>query len=92
MYILKLILIGIFVVFLAVIGVAVVGVAFNLLRSLFWLAVIGFAAVMLWKLFGTKESRPVEKIEEQGKLQNTELTLEEYKRKLEAQLGKDSKS
>jgi hypothetical protein len=92
MYILKLILIGILVVFLAFIGLALVGVAFSLLKYLFWLAVIGFVAVMLWKMFGPKGGTQEEKIETQDKLQNTELTIEEYKRKLEAQLRKDSKT
>ena len=92
MYILKLILIGILVVFLAFIGLALVGVAFSLLKSLFWLAAIGFVAVMLWKMFSPKETRQVEKVEAQGKLESSELTLEEYKRKLEAQLRKDSKT
>jgi hypothetical protein len=90
-----LILIGILVVILAFIGLALFSMAFSLLKYLFWLAVIGFVAVMLWKMFGpkggTREERE-EKIETQDKLQNTELTLEEYKRKLEAQLRKDSKT
>lgn len=95
MYILKLILIGILVVFLAFIALALVGVAFSLLKYLFWLAVIGFVAVMLWKMFGPKGGTREEKIETQpgqGRLQNSELTLEEYKRKLEAQLRNDSKT
>ena len=93
MYILKLILIGILVVFLAFIALALVGVAFSLLKYLFWLAVIGFVAVMLWKMFGPKGGTREEKIEtQQGRLQNSEQTLEEYKRKLEAQLRNDSKT
>jgi len=83
---LKLILIGIVVVFLAFTSMALVGVAISLLRSLFWLAVIGLGAVILWKMFGPQGAKQVEDVEPQDKLQNNELTLEEYKRKLEAQL------
>jgi len=92
MYILKYILIGILVVFLALIGLTMVSAAFSLLKYLFWLAVIGFVAVMLWRMFVPKGARQEEKQEAQGKLQDAELTLEEYKRKLEAQLRNDSKT
>lgn len=87
---LKIILIGIVVVFLAFTGLWLVGVAISLFRSLFWLFVIGLAAMALWKMFGPKGASQVEDVKPQNKLQNTELTLEEYKRKLEAQLRKDS--
>jgi len=87
---LKIILIGIVVVFLAFTGLALVGVAIGLLRSLFWLFVIGLAAVVLWKMFGPQQDEQAEKVKPQDKLQNTELTLEEYKRKLEAQLKQDA--
>lgn len=83
---LKIILIGILVVFLAFTGMALVGMAFSLFRSLFWLFVIGLAAMALWKMFGPKGARQVEDAEPKNKLQNPELTLDEYKRKLEAQL------
>jgi membrane protein implicated in regulation of membrane protease activity len=92
MYILKLILIGILVVFLAFIGLAMVSMTFTLLKYLFWLAVIGFVALALWKMFSPKGPKQEEKVEAQSKLANTEITLEEYKRKLEAQLGKNSKT
>ena len=87
---LKIILIGIVVVFLAFTGLALVGVAIRLLRSLFWLFVIGLAAMVLWKMFGPQDAKQVEDVNPQSKLQNTELTLEEYKRKIEAQLKQDS--
>ena len=87
---LKIILIGIVVVFLAFTGLALVGVAISLLRSLFWLFVIGLAAMVLWKMFGPQDAKQVEDVNPQSKLQNTELTLEEYKRKIEAQLKQDS--
>ena len=44
MKLLKAILIGIVVVFLAFIGMKLVGVAMKLLFALFWLALIGLAA------------------------------------------------
>lgn len=90
MNILKIILIGIVVVFLAFTGLALVGMAFTLLRYLFWLFVIGLAAMALWKIFGPKGAKQVEEAEPKNKLQNTELTLDEYKRKLEAQLKQSS--
>jgi len=87
---LKLVLIGIVVVFLAFIGMKLVGVAIRVMFSLFWLALIGLAAVALWKMFGPKGAKQVEDAEPRNKLQNTEMTLEEYKRKLDAQLKQDS--
>ncbi|HEY7180306.1 MAG TPA: hypothetical protein VIC84_02755, partial [Blastocatellia bacterium] len=84
MNILKIILVGILVVFLAFSGMWLVGVAIGLLKSLFWLFVIGLAAMALWKMFGPKGAKQVENTEPEIKLQNTEMTLEEYKRKLEA--------
>jgi hypothetical protein len=88
MNILKIILIGVLVVFLAFTGMWLIGVALSLLKSLFWLFVIGLAALALWKMFGPKGAKQVEDAEPENKLQNTELTLDEYKRKLEAQLNK----
>lgn len=90
MNILKIILVGILVVFLAITGMWLVGAAFVLLKSLFFLFLIGLAAIALWKMFGSKGAKQMEKAEPDHKLHNIELTLEEYKRKLEAQLGKDS--
>jgi len=90
MNILKIILVGILVVFLAFTGMWLVGVAIGLLKSLFWLFVIGLAAMALWKMFGPKGAKQVEDAEPEIKLQNTEMTLEEYKRKLEAQLKQGS--
>jgi hypothetical protein len=87
---LKLVLIGLVVVLLAGAGLALVGVAIGLLKNLFWLALIGAVAVLLWKMFGPQDAKQVEKVEPQNKLENTELTLEEYKRKLEAQLKQSS--
>ena len=86
---LKLVLIGILVVFLAFIGMKALGAAIRVLFSLFWLALIGLAALAAWKMFGSKGTRRVEDAEPRSEIRNPELTLEEYKRKLEAQLRKD---
>jgi hypothetical protein len=87
---LKIILIGILVVFLAFSGMWLIGVAISLLKSLFWLFVIGLAAMAIWKMFGSKGAKRVEDSQPENKLQSPELTLDEYKRKLEAKLRKDS--
>jgi hypothetical protein len=87
---LKLVLIGIVVVFLAFIGMKLVGVAIKIMFALFWLALLGLAAMALWKIFGPKRAKRVESSEEENILQTPEMTLDEYKRKLEAQLRKDS--
>ena len=90
MKLLKAILIGIVVLFLAFIGMKLVGVAIKLMFALFWLALIGLAAMALWKMFGPKRAKRVESSEEENILQTPELTLDEYKRKLEAQLKQGS--
>jgi len=87
---LKIILIGILVVFLAFSGMWLIGVAISLLRSVFWLFVIGLAAMALWKMFSSKSPKRVEDSQPENKLQSPEMTLEEYKRKLEAQLKQGS--
>lgn len=87
---LKLVLIGIVVVFLTFIGMKLLGVAIRVMFSLFWLALIGLAAMALWKMFGPKGAKQVEDTKPENKLQNPELTLDEYKRKLEAQLKQNS--
>jgi len=87
---LKIILIGILVVFLAFSGMWLIGVAIGLLKSLFWLFVIGLAAMALWKMFSSKSPKRVEDSQPENKLQSPEMTLEEYKRKLEAQLKQGS--
>jgi hypothetical protein len=87
---LKLVLIGIVVVFLAFLGMKVLGVAFRIMFNLFWLALIGLAALALWKMFGPKGAKRVEDAEPENKLQTPELTLDEYKRKLEAQIKQGS--
>jgi len=87
---LKLVLIGIVVVFLAFIGMKLVGVAIKIMFALFWLALFGLAAMALWKMFGPKGAKRVESSEEENILQTPEMTLDEYKRKLEAQLKQGS--
>ena len=92
MKLLKAILIGIVVVFLALIGMKLIGVAIKIMFALFWLALIGLAAMALWKLFGSKGAKRAESSQDEApsKLQSPEMTLEEYKRKLEAQLKQGS--
>ena len=90
MKLLKAILIGIVVLFLAFIGMKLIGVAIKIMFALFWLALLGLAAMTLWKLFGPKGAKRVESSEEESKLQTPEMTLDEYKRKLEAQLKQSS--
>jgi hypothetical protein len=90
MKLLKLVLLGIVVVFLAFIGMKLIGVAIKIMSSLFLLALIGLAAMALWKMFGPKGAKRVESSEEEIKLQTPEMTLDEYKRKLEAQLKQSS--
>jgi hypothetical protein len=90
MKLLKAILIGIVVLFLAFIGMKLIGVAIKIMFALFWLALIGLAAMALWKLFGPKGAKREESGEEQSKLQTPEMTLDEYKRRLEAQLKQGS--
>jgi purine-cytosine permease-like protein len=87
---LKLVLLGILVVFLAFVGMKLIGVAIKIMSSLFLLALIGLAAIALWKMFGPKGAKRVESSEEEIKLQTPEMTLDEYKRKLEAQLKQSS--
>jgi hypothetical protein len=87
---LKLVLLGIVVVFLAFIGMKLIGVAIKIMSSLFLLALIGLAAMALWKIFGPKRAKRVESSEEENILQTPEMTLDEYKRKLEAQLKQGS--
>src|SRR5262252_7511387 len=87
---LKLVLIGIVVVFLAFIGLKLIKVAIGAMFTLFWLALIGLAAMALWKIFGPKGAKRVENSEEQLELQSPEMTLDEYKRKLEAQIKQSS--
>ena len=87
---LKLVLIGIVVVFLAFIGMRLVGVAIQIMFYLFWLALIGLAAMALWKVFGPKGAKRVETAEPENRLQTPELTLDEYKRKLEDQMKQGS--
>ena len=90
MKLLKAILIGIVVLFLAFVGMKLIGVAIKILFALFWLALIGLAAMALWKMFASKGAKRAESSEEPQKLQTPEMTLEEYKRRLEAQIKQGS--
>lgn len=90
MNILKIILIAILIVLAAFGGMMIFGIALRLLRLLFLVVVVCVAVALLAKLFGgsgeSKEIAEPERLEPQ----NVELTLEEYKRKLEDQLKKGS--
>jgi hypothetical protein len=90
MKLLKAILIGIVVLFLVFVGMKLIGVAIKIMFALLWLALIGLAAMALWKMFGPKGAKRAESSEEPVKLQTPEMTLEEYKRRLESQLKQGS--
>ncbi len=90
MNILKIILIAVAFVLMAFGALAVVGVAISLLRTLFWLAVICVVVALLWKMFGPKGGALEPRGDDQPKLQNAEMALDEYKRKLEAELRRGS--
>jgi hypothetical protein len=90
MNILKIILIAIVLVLAAFGGLMIFGMALSLLRLLFWVAVICVVVALLAKLFGGSGGREETAEAEQLQPQNVELTLEEYKRKLEAQMRQDS--
>lgn len=86
MNILKIIL-GLLAVVIAAIAVLwLVGMAFHLLYYLFWLAVICIVLAALVKLFGGKGDATEPTGEPQNRLQDAEQTLDEYKRKLEAEV------
>ncbi len=90
MNILKIILIAVAFVF-AVFGVLMlIGMAFTLLRAMFWLAVICIVVWLLWKMFGAKGDELIARSDDYNELQNTEMTLDEYKRKIEEQLKRES--
>ncbi len=90
MNILKIILIAIVLVLAAFGGLMIFGMALSLLRLLFWVAVVCVVVALLAKLFGGGGKLEETAKAEQLQPQNVELTLEEYKRKLEAQLKQDS--
>lgn len=72
---------------IATIGVlAVIGLAMDALFYLFWLAVICLVLALLVKLFGSKDGAPDSTGDVQNRLQGAEQTIEEYKRKLEAEV------
>ncbi len=90
MNILKIILIAVAFVLAAFAALALVGIAFTLLRALFWLAVICVVVWLLWKMFGSKGGALARSGDDHDQLQNTEMTLDEYKRKIEEQLKQDT--
>jgi len=44
----------------------------------------------LWKMFGSKGGELIARSDDYSELQNTEMTLDEYKRKIEEQLRRES--
>jgi membrane protein implicated in regulation of membrane protease activity len=90
MNILKIILIAIALVFAAFGAMMLIGMAFTLLRAVFWLTVICVVVWLLWKMFGSKGDALIARGDDYNELQNTEMTLDEYKRKIEEQLKQES--
>jgi hypothetical protein len=90
---LKLALLVVGIALAALLGLWAVGVVFSLLKSLFWLVVLLLAVALLWKWFGSGRSAALSG-NDAGKLPNTELTLDEYRRKIEslAKGGEDKRS
>ena len=92
---LKLALVAVAAVLAAFVVISILGMAFSLLNYLFWIIVICIIVALLWKLFGSSDKAEVSGDDPQNQLQNAEMTLEEYKRKIESQIneprsGKDS--
>jgi len=86
MNILKVLLIILATVIATFTVLAVIGMALNMLSYLFWLAVICIVLLALVKLFGSKGNSTEPTGDLQNRLQGAEQTLDEYKRKLEAEV------
>lgn len=86
MAIIRIILIAVVLTLAAFAAMALVGMALSLLRILFWLAVVCVVVALVAKLFSARQAEPEVSDNRQDKLSNAELTLEEYRRKLEAQV------
>jgi hypothetical protein len=86
MNLLKILLIVLATVIATFTVLALVGMAINMLYYLFWLAVICIVLVALVKLFGGKGDSAEPSGDTQNRLQGAEQTLDEYKRKLEAEV------
>jgi len=87
---LKLALLVVGIALAALLGLWVIGLAFSLLQSLFWIIVILLVVVVLWKLFGPDDTTAVTGSDANSKLQNAEMTLDEYRRKIESSTKADS--
>ncbi len=81
---LKLALLVVGIALAALLGLWVIGLAFSLVKSLFWIIVLLLVVAFLWKLFGPDKSSALPGNDATGRLQNTEMTLEEYRRKIES--------
>lgn len=86
MNLVKVLLIVLATVFAIFVALGVVGIALNLLSYIFWLAVICVVVLALVKLFGSKGDAPESVSDNPNRLQGVEQTLDEYKRKLEAEV------
>ena len=83
MNIVKILLIILATVIATIAIFAAIGMVLNLLSVLFWLAVICIVILALVKLFGGKGDSTSES---PGRLEGVEHTLDEYRRKLEAEV------
>jgi membrane protein implicated in regulation of membrane protease activity len=85
MNIIKIILIILGLILAAFGAMVLVGMAISLLKIVLFLAVVCIVVAFLWKLFsGGSETQELDN-DPQTRLQKAELTIEEYKRKLELQ-------
>lgn len=89
MNVLKLALFVVGIALAALLGLWVIGLAFSLLQSLFWVIVILLVVAVLWKLFGPDHTTAVTGADANSKLQNAEMTLDEYRRKIESSTKAD---
>ncbi|MFN0084045.1 MAG: hypothetical protein ACKVX9_01525 [Blastocatellia bacterium] len=69
------------------IAMSVLGMAFALFKLAFVLAVIVLIVGGLWKLFGGGKGSGALDESPPGRLENVEMTIDEYKRKLEAEIN-----
>ena len=86
MNILKVLLIVLATVIAVFAALAVVGTVLNWISTLFWLAVICVVLLALVKLFGSKSDSAETIDDNPSRLQGVEHTLDEYRRKLEAEV------
>ncbi|HMV47535.1 MAG TPA: hypothetical protein PLD20_27850 [Blastocatellia bacterium] len=86
MNILKVLLIVLATIIAVITALAVVGTVLNWISTLFWLAVICVVLLALVKLFGSKSDSAASADDNPDRLQGVEQTLDDYRRKLEAEV------